>query len=60
LTRKEYCPECKKPVVGLFQNIRNKNPNSQWKRRAYYCKKCDFVLKDDEIVYKKILYEKVK
>ena len=58
MTRKEYCPDCEIAVVGLFQNIRNKNPSNQWIRRAYYCKKCKRILTDNEIVYKRTIYMK--
>lgn len=57
---KKYCPDCKKSVVGLYQNIRRINPTKQWKRRAYYCKNCNIVLPDNTVVYKKITYEKEK
>lgn len=60
MSRKEYCPKCKKAVSGLYQNVRSRNPSKQWKRRAYYCEKCNLVLNDNDIVYKKIIFEKGK
>jgi len=59
LSRKELCPNCKKSVVGLYQNIRSINPKKQFIRRAFYCKNCDCILNDNEIVYKKIIYKKL-
>ena len=60
MTRKEYCPNCKKAVVGLYKNNRNKkhHPSKLWIRVAYYCEECKLVLLDNAIVYKKITYEK--
>lgn len=60
MTRKEYCPNCKKSVIGLYgNNRRNKyDPSKQWIRLAYYCRNYKCVLKDNEVVYKKITYEK--
>ena len=56
MTRNQYCPKCKKAVVGLYQNY--VKPKRHYVRRAFYCKSCDIVLKDDEITYKKITFEK--
>ena len=60
MTRKEYCPKCKKAVVGLYKNNRNLkyHPSKLWIRVAYYCDKCERILEDNEVVYKKITYEK--
>lgn len=60
--RKECCPNCKKSVVGLYKNNRNKkhDPIKQWIRLAYYCENCKSVLEDNKVVYKKITYEKKK
>lgn len=60
MTRKERCPSCNKPVVGLYKNNRKKkyDPIKQWIRLAYYCENCKSVLEDSEVVYKKITYEK--
>ncbi len=61
--RKEYCPDCKLSVVGLYYKkdiglTENNNRKFQYVRKAYYCKRCSNVLKDDEIIYKKIIFEK--
>ena len=60
MTRGECCPNCKKAVVGLYYNYREtKNKrNLRPQRKAFYCKHCDLVLKDNEVVYKKIIYER--
>lgn len=63
--REEYCPSCELSVSGLYQRTQiglTKNNTRKWKyeRRAYYCKTCERVLMDDEIVYKKIIFEKKK
>jgi len=65
MTRKEYCPNCKRAVVGLYQNIRlkgkktaNNNPKFKYVRRAFYCKNCEIVLLDHQVYYKKITFEK--
>ena len=60
MTRKECCPNCNKSVVGLYQNIVNRERQVQRVRRAYYCKHCKLVLPDNVILYKKIIYEKKK
>ena len=60
MARKERCPKCKKAVVGLYRNNRNKkyDPSKLWIRVAYYCDKCKCILEDDKVVYMKITYEK--
>lgn len=58
MSKKGCCPDCKKSVVGLYQNVRRSDPQKQYIRRAYYCKHCKLVLPDNAVVYKKIIYEK--
>jgi hypothetical protein len=58
MTRNQYCPNCKKAVVGLFHNSRNEKKQFRPIRKAFYCKYCDSVLKNHEVVYKIINWEK--
>ena len=62
MTERGYCPDCKKKVVGLYYNYRESKNKRKLRpqRKAFYCKYCDLVLKDHEVVYKIINWEKRK
>ena len=53
--KRGFCPICHELLVGLYQ-VSSLKP--KWIRRAFYCKKCELVLKSNEVVYKKIIFEK--
>lgn len=53
--KRGFCPNCKKMVVGLYQL--KSNPKRECIRRAFFCRECKIVLKPNEIVYKKIIFE---
>ena len=51
--KRGFCPICHEMLVGLYQ-VSSLKP--KWVRRAFFCKKCEIVLKGNEIVYKKIAF----
>lgn len=52
--KRGFCPICHQMVVGLYQMSSLK---PKWVRRAFYCRECETVLKIEDIVYKKIIFE---
>lgn len=53
------CPECHKALKGLFEDLsRDAKKNYRYIRRAYYCKGCKAVFKDEEVVFLRIMYFK--
>lgn len=56
------CPKCKRGLVGLYYNRRLKDKKRTLKpiRKAFLCKYCDLVLKDNEVVFKTVIYLNMK
>lgn len=58
---KPRCPNCKKAVKGLFEDLsREAKKSYRYERRAWYCKYCKLVWKDNEVLIMKIIYESVE
>ncbi len=53
--KRGFCPICKEIAVGLYQL--KSEPKRAYIRRAFFCRQCEMVIKPNEIVYKKIIFE---